>query len=100
MYFCSKFWKMITQLVRFDWAIKHLLRNKANFVILEGFLSVLLNETVKIHRILGSQSNKNSSDDKYNDVDILVENSKGERIIIEVQNTQVGRVSSKNSFNR
>ena len=79
---------MITQLVRFDWAIKHLLGHKANFVVLEGFLSVLLNETVKIHRILGSQSNKNSSDDKYNDVDILVENSKGERIIIEVQNTK------------
>ena len=79
---------MITQLVRFDWAIKHLLRNKANFVVLEGFLSVLLNETVKIHKILGSQSNKNASDDKYNDVDILVENNKGERIIIEVQNTK------------
>jgi hypothetical protein len=33
-----------TQLVRFDWAIKHILRDKANFVVLEGFLSVLLKE--------------------------------------------------------
>lgn len=79
---------MITKLVRFDWAMKRLLRDKANFVVLEGFLSVLLNETVKIHKILGSQSNKDTSDDKYNDVDILVENAKGELIIIEVQNTK------------
>ena len=27
-------------LIRFDWAIKRLLRQKANFVVLEGFLSV------------------------------------------------------------
>lgn len=79
---------MITKLVRFDWAMKRLLRDKANFVVLEGFLSVLLNETVTIQKILGSQSNKDTSDDRYNDVDILVENAKGELIIIEVQNTK------------
>ena len=79
---------MATKLVRFDWAIKHLLRDKANFVVLEGFLSVLLNETVKIKQILSSQSNQETEDDKYNDVDILVENTKGELIIIEVQNTK------------
>ena len=39
-------------LVRFDWAIKRLLRNKANFVILEGFLSELLGEDIKIESIL------------------------------------------------
>ena len=33
---------MKKQLIRFDWAIKKLLRNKANFGILEGFLSELL----------------------------------------------------------
>jgi predicted transposase/invertase (TIGR01784 family) len=79
---------MITKLIRFDWAIKRILRDKANFVVLEGFLSVLLNETVTIQKILGSQANKDASDDKYNDVDILVENAKGELIIIEVQNTK------------
>ena len=79
---------MATKLVRFDWAIKRLLRDKANFVVLEGFLTVLLNENVKIQKILSSQSNKETHDDKYNDVDILVENTKGERIIIEVQNTK------------
>ena len=39
-------------LIRFDWAVKRLLRNKANFGILEGFLSELLNEDIKIENIL------------------------------------------------
>ena len=34
--------------IRFDWAIKRLLRQKANFGVLEGFLSVLLDEKVEI----------------------------------------------------
>ena len=79
---------MAKRLVRFDWAIKHLLRDKGNFVVLEGFLSVLLTESVKIRQILSSQANKETESDKYNDVDILVENSKEELIIIEVQNTK------------
>ncbi len=79
---------MASKLVRFDWATKHLLRNKANFSVLEGFLSVLLNEKVTIVQILSSQSNKETDDAKYNDVDILVENIKGELIIVEVQNNK------------
>lgn len=76
------------KLIRFDWAMKRMLRDKANFVVLEGFLSVLLGEKIKIKTILSSQSNKDDEDDKYNDVDVLVENDKGEHIIIEVQNTK------------
>ena len=34
-------------LIRFDWAMKKMLRHKANFDILEGFLSELLRENVK-----------------------------------------------------
>ena len=77
-----------TQLVRFDWAIKHILRDKANFVVLEGFLSVLLKENLIIKAVLSSQGQKGDEDDKYNDVDVLVENTKGEMIIIEVQNSK------------
>lgn len=77
----------ITKLIRFDWAIKKLLRHKANFDILEGFLSVLLSENIVIKQILDSESNKDA-DDKHNRVDILVEDSKGELIIIEVQNSK------------
>lgn len=76
------------KLIRFDWAIKRLLRHKANFGILEGFLSVLLNEDISIRQILDSESNKEEADDKYNRVDILVEDSKGELVIIEVQNSK------------
>jgi predicted transposase/invertase (TIGR01784 family) len=71
--------------IRFDWAIKRLLRNKANFGILEGFLSELLGEDIKIESILESESNKRSIDNKMNRVDLLVQNPRGELIIIEVQ---------------
>jgi predicted transposase/invertase (TIGR01784 family) len=78
----------IKQLIRFDWAMKRLLRNKANFDILEGFLSELLKEDIKIKQILDSESNKVTDDDKHNRVDILVENSKDELVIIEIQNSK------------
>ena len=74
-------------MVRFDWAIKRLLRQKANFVVLESFLSELLGEQVKIDRILESEGNKESEDDKFNRVDLLAENDKGELMLVEVQNT-------------
>ena len=73
------------QLVSFDWAIKRLLRSKANFVVLEGFLSELLFDDIKIIEVLESESNKDDEKDKYNRVDIKVKNSKGELLIIEVQ---------------
>ncbi len=41
--------------IRFDWAIKRLLRQKANFGVLEGFLTVFLNEPIKIIDILESE---------------------------------------------
>lgn len=78
---------MSKKLINFDWAIKRLLRNKVNFVVLEGFLSELLFDDIKIKHILESEGNKEDQEDKYNRVDILTENSKNELIIIEIQNT-------------
>lgn len=78
---------MSKKLIRFDWAIKRLLRNKANFVVLEGFLSELLFDNIKIEQILESEGNQEKDDDKFNRVDILTQNSKNELIIIEIQNT-------------
>ncbi len=78
---------MTKRLISFDWAIKKLLRNKANFVVLEGFLSELLFDTIKIEQILESESNQETEDDKFNRVDILTQNSKNELIIIEIQST-------------
>jgi len=74
--------------VRFDWAIKRLLRQKANFDVLEGFLTVFLGEKVTILEILESENNQLSAEDKFNRVDIKARNSKDEIIIIEIQNTR------------
>lgn len=73
-------------LIRFDWAIKRLLRNKADFSVLEGFLSELLKDEILIQSILEIESNQKIDSDKFNRVDILVKNSKDELVIIEIQN--------------
>ena len=72
--------------IRFDWAMKRLLRQKANFGILEGFLTTLLGMKIKIKNMLESESNQDDENDKYNRVDMLAENDKGELFLIEVQN--------------
>lgn len=74
--------------IRFDWAIKRLLRQKANFDVLDGFLTVMLGEEIEIVEILESEGNQESADDKFNRVDIKALNSKGEIIIVEIQNTR------------
>ena len=73
--------------IRFDWAIKRLLRQKANFGVLEGFLTVFIGEPIKIVDILESEGNQQAEDDKFNRVDIKAKNSKGDIIIVEIQNT-------------
>ena len=77
-----------TEIVRFDWFIKYMFRDKADFEILEGFLSELLKENVTILEILESESNQAKKDDKFNRVDILVKTAKDERIIVEIQNNE------------
>jgi len=73
------------RLISFDWAMKKLLRSKANFEILEGFLSELLKEDIHILEILESESNQESALSKFNRVDLKVKNQNNEIIIIEVQ---------------
>ncbi|MDR2764733.1 MAG: Rpn family recombination-promoting nuclease/putative transposase, partial [Tannerella sp.] len=72
-------------LVSFDWALKRLLRNKANFEVVEGFLSELLARRIAIRNVLESESNKDHPDDKHNRVDVVVEDGSGEIILIELQ---------------
>jgi len=73
------------RLVSFDWAIKRLLRSKVNFDILEGFLSELLKDDIKILSILESESNRDFARQKTNRLDLKVTNGKNEIIIIEIQ---------------
>jgi predicted transposase/invertase (TIGR01784 family) len=72
-------------LISFDWAIKNVLRQKPNFVILEGFLSELLKQDVKINNILESESNSYSNEEKINKIDILCESIEKEIFLIELQ---------------
>ena len=77
------------KLVRFDWAMKHLLRNKANYDIVEGFLCALLEDnSLKVIEILESEGNSEDENDKFNRVDVLVKDSQDRNIIIEIQNTR------------
>ena len=74
------------KLVRFDWAMKYILRNKANFDVLEAFLSNLLKEEIKVLDILESESNMEAENRKFNRVDLKCKDSQGRHIIIEIQN--------------
>nr|VFK67938.1 MAG: conserved hypothetical protein (putative transposase or invertase) [Candidatus Kentron sp. UNK]VFK73238.1 MAG: conserved hypothetical protein (putative transposase or invertase) [Candidatus Kentron sp. UNK] len=73
------------KLISFDWALKKLLRSKANYEVLEGFLSELLKDDIEILEILESESNREHTHDKLNRVDLKVKNQKGEMVLIEVQ---------------
>jgi len=73
------------KLVSFDWALKRLLRSKANYEVLEGFLSELLKDDIEILEILESESNQDRVRDKTNRVDLKVRNRKQEIILIELQ---------------
>lgn len=73
--------------IRFDWAVKRMLRDKANFDVLEGLITVLLGEKITIEEILESEGNQDTIDDKFNRVDIKAKDSKGSIIIVEVQLT-------------
>ena len=75
-------------LVRFDFAIKNMLRDKKNFDILEGFIEVFLGKKCKIQEILESEGNQDYADDKFNRVDIKAKDSNGEIFIVEVQTTR------------
>jgi predicted transposase/invertase (TIGR01784 family) len=72
-------------LISFDYALKRLLRNKANYEVLEGFLSELLMRDISVKAIGEGESNKEDPGDKYNRVDILVEAESSEIMLIELQ---------------
>lgn len=74
--------------IRFDWVVKRMLRDKANYGVLEGLITVLLGEPVHIVEILESEGNQEADDDKYNRVDVKAKNDRDEIFIVEVQLTR------------
>ena len=74
--------------IRFDWAVKRMLRDKANFAVLEGLITVLFGRKITIVEILESEGNQETATDKFNRVDIKAKEENGEIIIVEVQLTR------------
>ncbi|WP_337500179.1 Rpn family recombination-promoting nuclease/putative transposase [Segatella sp.] len=72
--------------IRFDWAVSRLLHQKANFGVLESFLTVFLGEPIKIVEVLENEDNQLLSDDKFYRMEIKAKNSNGEDILVEIQN--------------
>jgi predicted transposase/invertase (TIGR01784 family) len=75
----------LRKLITFDWAVKRLLRDKANFGILEGFLSELLKQDILIEEVLESETNRETEDDKQIIVDLLCKTTMQELVLIEIQ---------------
>ncbi len=71
--------------IRFDWAIKRILRDQTNKKVLEGLISVLVGKSVTIIEIIESGSNKIRKEDKSNCVDVKAKMEDGEIVIVEVQ---------------
>lgn len=74
--------------ISFDWALKRLLRNKADYVIVEGFLTSLLERPIKIIGLAESEGNQEDENDKSNRVDILAESENKELMLFEIQYEQ------------
>ena len=74
--------------IRFDWAVKRMLRDKANFAVLEGLITVLTGEVVKIENLFEGVGSRDLADDKFNRVDIKAKNVKGEIILVEMRITR------------
>lgn len=74
------------QYIRFDWAMKRLLRDKANFGVLEGLLTTLLREPIIIKELLESESNCADDISERYRTDLLIENSQGKMFLLEIQN--------------
>ncbi len=78
----------MSRYIRFDWAAKHILRDKADFVVFEGLISSIIGQKMTIIEMLESESNQETRDDKYNRVDIKAKNEQGEIILVEIQQTR------------
>ena len=71
--------------IRLDWAAKYVLRDKSDFEVFEGLMTVLFGEPIKIVEMLESESNQETEKAKSNRVDIKAKNSKDEIILVEIQ---------------
>ncbi|MDR1415525.1 MAG: PD-(D/E)XK nuclease family transposase [Odoribacteraceae bacterium] len=78
----------MVKLMRFEWAIRNLLRREENFVVIDGLLSTLLGDSIRVERMLERKGVQEDEADRFNRVDVLAKNGRGEAVIIAVQNTR------------
>lgn len=90
-------------LISFDYAIKYLLRDKGDYVIVEGFISALLKTIgygdVKILALLESESNKEDEKSKRSLADVIVEDEDNNKYIIEIERNVKSSFVHKACFN-
>ena len=72
-------------IISFDYAIKDILRDKANFDILSGFLTELLERSVTVQEVLESEGGTKSKDEKMNRLDLKAKIDDGELAVFEIQ---------------
>ena len=70
--------------IRFDWAMRRILRQKVNYGILEGLLETVLNMKLKIISVL--EPSDESKCDNFNRLDLLALDCSNDKILIEIQN--------------
>ena len=90
-------------LISFDYAIKYLLKNKGDYDIVEGFISSLLKAEgygpVKITALLDAESNKETANLKKSIADLIVEDTHGQKYIVEVERAFTSSFIHKACFN-
>ena len=72
-------------IISFDYAIKGVLRDKANFDILSGFLTELLEKQVTVKEVLESEGNTETIDGKVSRLDLKAKIDDDEFVVFEIQ---------------
>ncbi len=90
-------------LISFDYAIKYLLKNKGDYDVIEGFISALLQAEgygpVKITALLDAESNKEEEHLRKSIADVVVEDTKGVKYIVEIERAYTSTFIHKACFN-
>ena len=89
--------------ISLDYAIKHLLKSKENYGIIENFLSTLISvvkyNPIKITALLDPESTKERKYSKKSIADLMAEDQEGNKYIIEVERAYKVNFFHKSCFN-
>ena len=93
----------MNKLISFDYAIKYLLKNKANYDIIEHFISDLIKTEgyppVKIIALMDTESNKEDTLQKKSLADLIVQDEEGRKYIVEIERQTTKSFLHKACFN-